>query len=67
MTKAGTGDVLAGICIGFLSKTKDLFKSAVAASYVNGWLGDQLLKRKKGYTFIASDILEDFHKLSKGK
>ncbi len=67
MTKAGTGDVLAGICIGFLSKTKDLFKSAVAASYVNGWLGDQLLKRKKGYTFIASDILEDFQKLSKSK
>ncbi len=67
MTKAGTGDVLAGICIGFLSKTKDLFKSAVAASYVNGWLGDQLLKKKKGYTFIASDILEDFQKLSKSK
>lgn len=65
MTKAGTGDVLAGICIGFLAKTKDLFKSAVAASYVNGWLGDQLLKRKKGYTFIASDILEDFRKLNK--
>ncbi len=63
MTKAGTGDVLAGLVVGFLAKTKDQFKSAVAASYVNGWLGDQLLRKKKGYTFIASDILGDLHKL----
>lgn len=67
MTKAGTGDVLAGIVVGFLAKTKDMFKSAVAASYINGWLGDQLLRRKKGYTFIASDILEDLGKLKKSK
>ena len=50
--------------MGFLSKTRDLFKSAVAASYVNGWVGDQLLKRKKGYCFIASDIVEDLEKLN---
>ncbi len=65
MTKAGTGDVLAGLVVGFLAKTKDPFKSALAASYVNGWVGDQLLKRKKGYTFIASDILEDLGRISK--
>jgi ADP-dependent NAD(P)H-hydrate dehydratase / NAD(P)H-hydrate epimerase len=64
MTKAGTGDVLAGLAVGFLSKTRDLFKSAVAASYVNGWVGDQLLKKKKGYCFIASDIVEDLEKLN---
>lgn len=64
MAKAGTGDVLAGLTVGFLAKTKDLFKSAIAASYVNGWLGDQLLKKKKGYTFLASDILEDLEKIS---
>jgi NAD(P)H-hydrate epimerase len=67
MTKGGTGDILAGIIVGFLAKTKDQFKSAVAASYVNGWVGDQLLKKKKGYTFIASDILEDLGKISKIK
>ena len=65
MTKAGTGDVLAGLVVGFLAKTKDLFKSAVAGSYVNGWIGDQLLKKKKGYSFIASDILNDLEKFSK--
>ena len=64
MTKFGTGDVLAGLIVGFLAKTKDLFKSAVAASYVNGWVGDQLLKKKKGYCFIASDIVDDLGKIS---
>ncbi len=65
MTKAGTGDVLAGIIVGFLAKTKDPFKSAVAGSYINGYIGDMLLKKKKGYTFIASDILDDLGKISK--
>ena len=65
MTKAGTGDVLAGLVVGFLAKTGDLFKSAVAGSYINGYVGDLLLKKKKGYTFIASDIVEDLDKLKK--
>ncbi|MDP3990645.1 MAG: NAD(P)H-hydrate dehydratase [archaeon] len=61
MTKGGTGDVLAGLAVGFLAKTGDLFKSAVAASYVNGLIGDALLKKTKGYSFIASDILNDLN------
>ena len=65
MTKAGTGDVLAGLAVGFLAKTQDLFKSAVAAAYINGLVGDQLLKQKQGYVFIASDILEDLEKIKK--
>jgi len=65
MTKAGTGDVLAGLTGGFLAKTRDLFKSAVAGSYINGYVGDVLLKRKKGYTFIASDISADIAKINR--
>ncbi|HIH10683.1 TPA: NAD(P)H-hydrate dehydratase [Candidatus Woesearchaeota archaeon] len=65
MTKAGTGDILAGIVAGFLAKSKDMMKSALAGSYINGFIGDALLKKKKGYTFIASDILEDLDKLEK--
>lgn len=67
MTKAGTGDVLAGLALGFVAKTKDLFKSALAASYINGFVGDLLLRKKKGYTFIASDILEDLKKIQSVK
>ena len=48
---------------GFLAKSKDLFKSAIAASYINGFVGDQLLRKKKGYVFIASDILEDLARI----
>ena len=65
MTKGGTGDVLAGLAVGFLAKSKDLFKSAIAASYINGLVGDLLLKKKKGYTFLASDILDDLAKIQK--
>lgn len=59
MTKAGTGDVLAGLVVGFLAKTKDAYKSSVAASFINGFVGDLLLRKKKGYSFIASDIIAD--------
>ncbi|PIN73226.1 NAD(P)H-hydrate dehydratase [Candidatus Woesearchaeota archaeon CG10_big_fil_rev_8_21_14_0_10_45_16] len=65
MTKGGTGDVLAGLCAGFLAKSKDLFKSAAAAAYINGFIGDQLLKKKKGYAFIASDIVADLESIQK--
>lgn len=65
MTKSGTGDVLAGLAVGFLAKSQDLFKSAAAAAYINGFVGDLLLKGKKGYSFIASDIVEDLEKIHK--
>lgn len=63
MTKNSTGDILSGLILGFLVKTKEMFKSAVAASYINGHFGDLLLKKKKGYSFIASDILNDLTEL----
>ena len=59
MAKAGTGDVLAGLCVGFLGRGLSLFQSAVNAAYINGALGDLLLKKKKGYSFIASDLVGD--------
>lgn len=57
MTVGGTGDVLAGLCAGLLAQEKDLFKAAAAAAYVNGKAGD-LLMRKYGYGFTASDLVE---------
>ena len=65
MTKGGTGDILAGLAVGFLAKSRDLFKSAIAASFINGFVGDMLLKKKKGYIFLASDILEDLGKIQR--
>jgi NAD(P)H-hydrate epimerase len=63
MTKAGTGDVLAGLCVGFLAQTKDLFQSAVNAAYYNGLIGDILLKKKKGFTYLASDMVGEIKRV----
>ena len=57
MTVGGTGDVLAGLCLGFLAQTNDLLNSAFTAAHLNGKIGDYLL-RKKGYGFTASDMVE---------
>jgi NAD(P)H-hydrate epimerase len=61
MSVGGTGDVLAGMCAGLLAQTKDLFKSACIAAHVNGRIGDELFK-KKGYGFIASEMLDHIPK-----
>jgi hydroxyethylthiazole kinase-like uncharacterized protein yjeF len=63
MSKAGTGDVLAGLCAGFLAQSKDLTQSAVNAAYFNGLIGDILLKKKKGFTYLASDMVEEINRI----
>lgn len=63
MTKAGTGDVLAGLCVGFLAQSKDLWQSAVNAAYFNGLIGDILLKKHKGYSYLASDMVEEIKRI----
>jgi|TARA_Y100000310_G_scaffold22935_2_gene21914 NAD(P)H-hydrate epimerase len=62
MTKGGTGDVLAGLCAGFLSQNMNLVQSAINAAYFNGLIGDILLKKKKGFTYLASDMVEEIEK-----
>lgn len=57
MAKAGTGDVLAGLCAGFAAQGLSLLQSAINASYINGKAGD-ILKSRYGYRFIASDLLD---------
>src|SRR3989344_2713637 len=65
MTKGGTGDVLAGLCAGFLAQSKDLLQSAINASYFNKKIGDILLKKKKGFTFLASDMVGEINRIKK--
>lgn len=67
MTKGGTGDVLAGLCAGFLAQSKDLLQSAINASYFNKKIGDILLKKKKGFTYLASDMVEEIKRLDSKK
>ena len=66
MTKAGTGDVLAGICAGYLAQGLSPIQAAINATFINGFVGDKLLKERKGcYSFVASDILGDLKKVEK--
>ena len=66
MTIGGTGDVLAGLAAGFLAQGLSLEQSAINAIYINGNMGDYL-KKKKGYSFIASDLVEDYKKIKEEK
>ncbi|MBU2561777.1 MAG: NAD(P)H-hydrate dehydratase [Nanoarchaeota archaeon] len=64
MTVGGTGDILAGLCAGYLAQTADLFTSAGLASHNCKRIGDLLLKRSNfGFGFIASDFLREIKKL----
>jgi len=58
LTKAGTGDVLAGLIAGFTAQSKDQLPSAINAVYYLGILGGVLYKKKRGYTYLASDLAE---------
>ncbi len=56
MTRGGTGDVLAGFAAGFLALTRDPFKAACMAAYLNGAVGDYLFKHA-GNTWLTEDML----------
>ncbi len=63
MTRGGTGDVLAGLCAGFLAQSMDLLQSAKNAAYINGMIGDILLRKKKGFTYLASDMVDEIQRI----
>lgn len=47
MTKAGTGDTLAGIASGLIAQGNNVLDSACAAAYINGYTGRLVAKAKK--------------------
>ncbi|MEM2795412.1 MAG: NAD(P)H-hydrate dehydratase, partial [Thermofilaceae archaeon] len=57
MTVGGTGDVLTGVTATFLAWTKDPFRAACAAAFVNGLAGD-LVAMERGYHILATDLLD---------
>ena len=64
MTKGGTGDVLAGLCAGFLAQSMDILQSSINASYFNKKIGDILLKKKKGFAYLASDMVKEIKRIA---
>ena len=57
MTVGGTGDVLAGLCAGFLAQGYPLLKAACYSAFINGYVGD-LIYKEKGVALKASDIVK---------
>jgi len=71
MTVGGTGDVLAGLCAGFLAQSKyvdgntikyDVFNSACSAAFVDGLAGDKV-EKVVGNGLIASDLFKEIPKV----
>lgn len=67
LTKAGTGDVLAGLMAGFYAQNNNKLEAAKLAVYFNGLIGDILLKKKKGFTYLASDMITEIRKVIRKK
>jgi NAD(P)H-hydrate repair Nnr-like enzyme with NAD(P)H-hydrate dehydratase domain len=58
MTVGGTGDVLAGICVGLLAKGVEPFEAARIAAFTNGSAGD-LAFNDQCYGLLATDVIEN--------
>jgi len=58
MTVGGTGDVLAGIIAGLVSKKIDVFNAARIGVYINGAAGN-IAYKKRSYGLIATDIIDE--------
>lgn len=59
LRKAGTGDVLAGLCAGHLAQGLSPLSAAKKACETGNKIANILSKKKRGYYFLASDIAKE--------
>jgi len=64
MTGAGTGDVLAGIVAGLLSKGMTCFDAAALGAFISGKAGECAFD-ERSYGMIATDVIEAIPKVLK--
>jgi len=62
LEKAGTGDVLTGLCAGYLAQGLSLWSAAKKACETGNIIAELLTKRKRGYYFLASDIVQELQR-----
>lgn len=58
MATAGSGDVLAGLCAGFLAQREEVKETAAYAVFIHGLAGDLAAAKKGKRAMIAGDLLE---------
>lgn len=63
LTRGGTGDVLAGLVAGLWAQGLDARHACISASILNKHIGDLLLKKHKGYSYLASDMVLEIRRL----
>ncbi len=59
MATGGSGDVLAGILVGFIGQGLDPFNAARAAVYIHGRAGDRAAWQKSQAGIVAGDLIEE--------
>jgi NAD(P)H-hydrate epimerase len=64
MTSAGTGDVLAGIIAGLLSKGMTCFDAASLGAFISGKAGEYAFD-ERSYGMTATDVIESIPKVLK--
>jgi len=58
LSKAGTGDVLAGIIAGFTAQGLDVYTAGVLGAFFHGKSGEADCRKKSNYSVAASDIID---------
>lgn len=64
MSAANCGDVLSGLIVSFMAETDNLFDACASGAFLAGRAGN-LSFSKKGYSFIAYDLLESISEFIK--
>lgn len=59
LAKAGTGDVLTGMIVGFLAQGLNPIDAAVLACGVHGYVADRWVKDKDYLSLMASDLIDE--------
>ncbi|MBQ7011499.1 MAG: NAD(P)H-hydrate dehydratase [Clostridia bacterium] len=58
LAKGGSGDVLAGMCVGILGWSSSLLDAASCAAYLHGAAGDLLKSRYSEYGYLTGELAE---------
>ncbi len=57
LSKAGSGDVLAGLVAGLLAQKRDCYEAAVLGVYLHGMAGECARDEKGSYSVMAQDLM----------
>ena len=59
LAKGGSGDVLSGIILGLIAKSKNLIKSVAFGCYILGRSADMLVEKINENSLVASEIVNN--------